>query len=195
MSKFVNSDHLETSLRRVKEYSDNSFNNIETTLNDNIANSANETKTTILSNVEENYVNNQEYEEFVFHTTTTIEQATEGLNIKFNQTSENIQMVDTKLNEFMEQVNSDISLINDEINMNKDPYAININEEGISFTQSSKEIAGVRDERMDVTRLSVSDSLSLHGFKFVPRTTGNLSLVWDDGTNILNSIDTEGDEE
>lgn len=195
MAKFINSDHLETSLRKVKEYLDNSFNNIEATLTDNIVNSANETKTTILSNVEENYINNQEYEEFAFYTTTTIEQATEDLNIKFDQTSENIQIVDTKLNEFIEQVNSDISLINDEINMNKDPYAININEEGISFTQSSKEIAGIRDEEMEVTKLSVSDSLSLHGFKFIPRTTGNISLVWDDGVSALSSRNTEGDEE
>ena len=194
MVKLVNYDNLETSLRRVKEYSDSAFNNFEIILNDNITTKAEETTENILNNIEENYTKAQEYEDFVFQTTVFTEQISENLDIKFNQVTESIQLVDSKINDFMNQVNTDIKILNDELSMNKDPYAINISEEGISLTQSSKEIAGIRDEEMEVTKLSVLDSLSLHGFKFVPRTTGNLSLVWDDGVNTLNNIDTEWDE-
>ena len=195
MAKLVNYDNLEITLRRVKEYSDSAFNNLEIILNDNITTKAEETTENILNNIEENYTKAREYEDFVFQTTVFTEQISENLDIKFNQVTESIQLVDSKINDFMNQVNTDIKILNDELSMNKDPYAINISEEGISLTQSSKEIACVRDEAMDVTKLSVTESLGLYGFKFIPRTTGNLSLVWDDGVNTLNNIDTEGDEE
>ena len=195
MVKLVNYDNLEMSLRRVKEYSDSAFNNFETILNNNITAKAEETTENILNNIEENYTKALEYEDFVFQTTVFSEQISENLDIKFNQLTESIQSVDNKINDFMNQVNTDIKILNDELSMNKDPYAINISEEGISLTQSNKEIACVRDEAMDVTKLSVSDSLGLHGFKFIPRATGNVSLVWDNGVSTLNNIYTEGDEE
>lgn len=195
MAKFINSDHLETSLRRVKEYSDSAFNNLEVTLNDNITAKAEETTENILNNIEENYTKALEYEDFVFQTTVFSEQISENLDIKFNQVTESIQLVDNKINDFMSQVNTDIKILNDELSMNKDPYAINISEEGISFTQSNKDIACVRDEVMDVTKLSVTESLGLHGFKFIPRATGNVSLVWDNGVSTISNDNIDGGEE
>ena len=164
----------------------------EANISNNIATSINNAKNDLRGEIAENYVTGTDYQQFVIKTESAIEQTNSDVNIKFENTSSVIQSVGNKLNSFQNTVETNIRFNEEGIDIGKSnsPFAVNISNEKMSFTEDSKEVAYISNKEMKITDAIIKNSLTLGGFKFVPRTTGNVSLVWDDGGNIIDSAST-----
>lgn len=141
----------------------------------------------IKNDLEDDFVSKTDYEEFTISTNSSIEQTKSDVNIKFESTTEIIQSINGQLTELRSNVETSIGFNENgmTIGRNDSPFSVNVDNNKLSFRQESKEVAYISNDEMKITDANVQNSLTLGSFKFFPRTTGNLSLVWDDNGNII----------
>ena len=132
------------------------------------------------------YVTNKDYEEFKAMTSSSIEQTSNDVTIKFNTTTQNIQSVGGELAQFKESVQTNIRLHEDGISIGKtdNPFSVDITNQKMSFKDQGTEVAYISNQEMRITDAIIENALTLGNFKFIPRTTGNVSLIWDDMGNM-----------
>ena len=140
-----------------------------------------------MANVEENYAPKKDYEEFKKTTSSAIEQTNKDVTIKFNTTTENIQSVSGELSTFKNSVESNINFSSDGIKISKSnsPFSVDIGNSKMSFREAGVEVSYISNQEMNITDAVVENSLTLGNFKFIPRVTGNMSLIWDDHGNMI----------
>lgn len=161
---------------------------LESTLNNNINSSVDKAKDDTLAEVDGKYVNKNTYEEFTKVTSSSIEQTNNSVNIKFENTTSQISNVSGELKEFKNTVATNINFSENgvDIGKNDSQFSVNISNEKMSFKDDGEEVAYVSNKEMLITDANIENSLRLGAFKFIPRTNGNTSLVWDDRGNMLN---------
>ena len=171
-----------------EEYTNSAISGSENALNNNISSSISNATTNILNNVSDNYTAKSDYEEFKKTTSSAIEQTNASVNIKFENTTSQISNVSGELKEFKNTVATNIHFSENGIDIGKNdsPFSVNISNEKMSFKDDGEEIAYVSNKEMLITDANIENSLRLGAFKFIPRTNGNTSLVWDDRGNMLN---------
>ena len=161
---------------------------LESTLNNNINSSVDKAKDDTLAEVDGKYVNKNTYEEFTKVTSSSIAQTNASVNIKFENTTSQISNVSGELKEFKNTVatNIDFSENGIDIGKNDSQFSVNISNDKMSFKDDGEEVAYVSNKEMLITDANIESSLRLGAFKFIPRTNGNTSLIWDDRGNMLN---------
>ena len=84
-------------------------------------------------------------------------------------------------------ISTNINFSNDGIDIGKSdsPFSVNINNQCMSFKEEGTEVAYISNKEMRITDAIVENSMILGNFKFIPRTTGNMSLIWDDMGNMI----------
>ena len=171
-----------------EEYTNSAISGSENALNNNISSSISNATTNILNNVSDNYTAKPDYEEFKKTTSSAIEQTNNSVNIKFENTTSQISNVSGELKEFKNTVATNIHFSENgiDIGKNDNPFSVNISNEKMSFKDDGEEIAYVSNKEMLITDANIENSLRLGAFKFIPRTNGNTSLIWDDRGNMLN---------
>ena len=164
----------------------------EANMNSNITSSINNAKDDLRGEMANNYVSNVDYQSFIISTESSFEQTNADITMKFENTTSLVQSVNNNLQNFQNTVETNIRFSEDgvDIGKNDSPFAVNISNEKMSFTENSKEVAYISNSEMKITDAIIKNSLTLGGFKFIPRTTGNVSLVWHDGGNLIRPIDT-----
>ena len=170
----------------MEDYTNTMVNNLNNTVNSNINSSINKAKTDTLNEVADKYVTNKDYEEFKTTTSSSIEQTSNDVIIKFNTTTQNIQSVGGELAQFKESVQTNIRLHEDGISIGKtdNPFSVDITNQKMSFKDQGTEVAYISNQEMRITDAIIENALTLGNFKFIPRTTGNVSLIWDDMGNM-----------
>lgn len=161
---------------------------LESTLNNNINSSVDKAKDDTLAEVDGKYVNKNTYEEFTKVTSSSIEQTNNSVNIKFENTTSQISNVSGELKEFKNAVATNINFSENGIDIGKNDsqFSVNISNDKMSFKDDGEEVAYVSNQEMLITDANIESSLRLGAFKFIPRTNGNTSLIWDDRGNMLN---------
>ena len=170
----------------MEDYTNTIANNLNNTFNSNISSSINKAKTDTLNEVADKYVTNKDYEEFKTMTSSSIEQTSNDVTIKFNTTTQNIQSVGGELAQFKESMQTNIRLHEDGISIGKtdNPFSVDITNQKMSFKDQGTEVAYISNQEMRITDAIVENALTLGNFKFIPRLTGNISLIWDDMGNM-----------
>ena len=170
----------------MEDYTNTIANNLNNTFNSNINSSINKAKTDTLNEVADKYVTNKDYEEFKTTTSSSIEQTSNDVIIKFNTTTQNIQSVGGELAQFKESVQTNIRLHEDGISIGKtdNPFSVDITNQKMSFKDQGTEVAYISNQEMRITDAIIGNALTLGNFKFIPRLTGNVSLIWDDMGNM-----------
>ena len=179
---------VDTKDEEIEANTTNAIASSEANINNNIDSAIEKATTDTLANVEENYAPKKDYEEFKKSTASSIEQTTKDVTIKFDNVTESVKSVGGELKEFKETVSSNIQFSEDGINISRtdSPFAVNISNEKMSFTDTGQEVAYISNREMRITDAVVENSLTLGNFKFIPRVTGNVSLIWDNLGNIIN---------
>ena len=170
-----------------EEYTNSAISSSENALNNNISSSISNATNNILNNISDNYTAKSDYEEFKKTTSSAIEQTNKDVTIKFNTTTENIQSVSGELSTFKNSVESNINFSSDGVKISKSnsPFSVDIGNSKMSFREAGVEVAYISNQEMNITDAVVENSLTLGNFKFIPRVTGNMSLIWDDHGNMI----------
>ena len=161
---------------------------LDNALNDNITSAVDKAKNDTLDEVADKYTLNKDYEEFTKMTTSSIEQTNNKVDTTFTSVTTNIQSVNGQLTEFKNTVDTHIRMDSDGISIGKSdsPFSVNISNQKMSFKEQGTEVAYISDKEMRITDAVIENSMVLGNFKFIPRITGNMSLIWDDLGNIIN---------
>ena len=167
---------------------DDAIRNAENALNNNIASTTDKVKNDTLTEADNKYANKSDYEEFKKVTSSSIEQTNNSVNIKFQNTTSQISNMSGELNEFKSSVTTNINFTENGIDIGKNDsqFSVNISNDKMSFKDDGEEVAYVSNKEMLITDANIESSLRLGAFKFIPRTNGNTSLIWDDRGNMLN---------
>lgn len=170
-----------------EDYIDTSVTTSEKNLNNNIDSAVSDAKNDILNEVDGKYVNSNEYAEFKKTTSSSIEQTSKDVELKFNTVNEGMQTVNGELKEFKNAVSTNIRFSGEGIDIGKSdsPFAVNINNQKMSFKENGIEVAYISNQEMRITDAVVENSLTLGNFMYLPRVTGNVSLIWDDMGNLI----------
>ena len=172
----------------VEEYTNSSIANSENALNDNINSAVDKAKSDTLAEVNDKYANKTDYEEFKKTTSSAIEQTNNSVTVSFGKATESIQNINGELTSFKSSVQSNIRMSEDGIDIGKSnsPFSVNISNQRMSFKEEGTEVAYVSNKEMRITDAVIENSMVLGNFKFIPRITGNTSLIWDDMGNLCN---------
>ena len=162
--------------------------NTETSVNSNINSAVDKAKADTLAEANDKYANKTDYEEFKKTTSSSIEQTNNAVTVKFNNAIETAQSISGELTEFKNSVTTNINMNEDGISIGKSnsPFSVNISNDKMSFKEEGTEVAYISNKEMRITDAVVENSMVLGNFKFIPRITGNTSLIWDDMGNLCN---------
>ena len=183
---------LEQNLEGFKTEVSETVTNVETTLNSNIETATQVAKDEVLNDVANNYVDSGTYTEFTNSVASSFEQTSSEMEMKFTTVSEGVTQVGDNLEEYKNTVSTNIRFSEDGIEIGKtdSPFGVNISNEKMSFTEDEAEVAYISNKEMLITHANIKNSLRIGFYKFMPRKSGNMSLVWDEGDNLFVSGDT-----
>ena len=156
------------------------FSRAEEDINNNITSSIEEAKGEMLNNIANNYVDKDAYTQFTSSVSSSFEQTTSDMEMKFTTVSEGFAQVNDSLESYKETVSTNIRFSEDGIEIGKtdSPFGVSINNEKMSFTENNAEIAYISNQELLITDANVTNSLKIGHYKFIPRNNGNLSLIW-----------------
>ena len=160
--------------------SNTNFSRAEEGINNNIASSIEDAKGEMLNNIANNYVDKDAYVQFTNSVSSSFEQTTSDMEMKFTTVSEGFTQVNNSLESYKETVSTNIRFSEDgmEIGKTDSPFGVSISNEKMSFTENNAEIAYISNQEMLITDANITNSLKIGHYKFIPRSNGNLSLIW-----------------
>ena len=160
--------------------SNTNFSRAEEGINNNITSSVEDAKGEILNNITNNYVDKDTYAQFTSSVSSSFEQTTSDMEMKFTTVSEGFAQVNDSLESYKDTVSTNIRFSEDgvEIGKTNSPFGVSISNKKMSFTENNTEIAYISNQEMLITDANVTNSLKIGHYKFIPRNNGNLSLIW-----------------
>ena len=139
----------------------------------------------ILSSVYEEYTAKGETEQLEQRLLSLIDQTSSDITFRFDQATNYTVEVNDELQSFIDEVRSYQRFSADGLEIGKEgsPFQSRFSNTRLSFLQDGVEIAYVSNNKLYITDVEISHKLtignSINGyFDFVPRTNGNLSIVW-----------------
>ena len=109
------------------------------------------------------------------------------MDTKISNVSKTVDSLNEQLKNFKGALGNNIQTSGGSINIGSSNRStdINVNDNGMSFVNNNQEVASIYDRQMSITNVTVENSLTLGSFKFLPRNTGDTSLIWDDHGNMI----------
>lgn len=132
----------------------------------------------IKSTVAENYYLKDETDALVSSVSTVFEQTLGGVEIQFNQFSQDLEALAAGADAEFEEIKKYIRFVDGKILLGEvgNELELQIANDRISFLQDGAEVAYFSDRKLYVTDADVTHSLRLGNFAFMPRANGNLSF-------------------
>ena len=179
-------NHKHDDIYYTEEEIDEILTTSETNINTNMNSAISDSKTEVLGNVSNNYVTTKDYNDFKSNVSSQISQTETNMDTKISNVSKTVDSLNEQLKNFKGALGNNIQTSGGSINIGSSSSStdINVNDNGMSFTNNNQEVAYISNQQMTMTDAVIRNSLALGNFKFVPKTTGNTSLVWDDMGNL-----------
>lgn len=160
---------------------------LETTLNGNIDGAVSNAKGDILTNVDENYTNKNDFIILSETVSSSFKQTSEDIVASFDKAQIYTKEVDGKLQEFQDTVGSHIRFSADGIDLGRlnSPFTATLDHQQLAFKQDGVTVAYVGNNKLYITEAEIIDSLRLGNatvgfFTWVHKSDGNLCLKWSD---------------
>ena len=179
-------NHKHDDIYYTEEEIDEILTTSETNINTNMNSAISDSKTEVLGNVSNNYVTAKDYNDFKSNISSQISQTETNMDTKISNVSKTVDSLNEQLKNFKGALGNNIQTSGGSINIGSSNSStdINVNDNGMSFVNNNQEVAYISNQQMTMTDAVIRNSLALGNFKFVPKTTGNTSLVWDDMGNL-----------
>ena len=132
----------------------------------------------IKSTVAENYYLKDETDALVSSVSTVFEQTLGGVEIQFNQFSQDLAALAAGTDAEFEEIRKFVRFVDGKILLGEvgNELELEIANDRISFLQDGAEVAYFSNRKLYVTDTEILHSLQLGSFAFMPRTNGNLSF-------------------
>lgn len=147
-------------------------------LEENLQASIQESSTSLLLTVSENYYLKDETDSLVQSVSTELEQTKDSFNMTFTQYSADLDALASGTDAEFEEIRKYIRFSDGKILLGEvgNELELQIANDRISFLQNGAEVAYFTDRKLYVTDGEYTNSLTLGQFAFIPRTNGNLSF-------------------
>lgn len=183
----ANSILLGASEVTTKERVDSSMIGMAAMLNDNLDGTITQAQDSILQNMADNYVPNNELISLRETVSSNFEQTNKNIEVQFTTTQEYTKEVDGKLQAFQNTVGTNIRFSEDGIELGKtnSPFRATLSNEKLSFQQDNEEVAYISNNKMYITNAEIEETLRIGNksdgfFTWIQGSNGNLSLKWSD---------------
>ena len=180
-------NHKHDDIYYTEEEMDEILTTSETNINTNMNSAISDSKTEVLGNVSNNYVTAKDYNDFKSNISSQISQTETNMDTKISNVSKTVDSLNEQLKNFKGALGNNIQTSGGSINIGSSNSStdINVNDNGMSFVNNNQEVASIYDRQMSISNVTVENSLTLGSFKFLPRNTGDTSLIWDDHGNMI----------
>ena len=147
-------------------------------LEENLQSSIQESSTSLLLTVSENYYLKDETDALVSSVSTELEQTKDSFNMTFTQYSADLDALAAGTDAEFEEIKKYIRFSDGKILLGEvgNELELQIANDRISFLQNNVEVAYFTNRKLYVTDGEYTNSLTLGQFAFIPRTNGNLSF-------------------
>lgn len=152
---------------------------MEETITEFYNSSLEQTKSDIISKVEEGFLAKDEWDNIQqLITDTVVKQTSEGIDISFHTTKELIDSLSETVDTNRMTIEKFIRFVNGRIQLGQSDsvFLLEITNSRISFLENNSEVAYISDSQLVITDANIKNSLSLGKFHFMPRTNGNMSI-------------------
>ena len=139
------------------------------------------TKDEIRAMVENGYLTKNEADELEQRITKSIiEQQSDTVTIRFNESKELVEKLEGVVQTNKEEIEKFIRFIKGriEIGESDSAFSLEITNEKIAFLDRGSEIAYISNSQLVITDANIQNSLSVGKFHFVPRSNGNMSIKY-----------------
>ena len=139
------------------------------------------TKDVIRAMVENGYLTKNEADELEQRITKSIiEQQSDTVTIRFNESKELVEKLEGVVQTNKEEIEKFIRFIKGriEIGESDSAFSLEITNEKIAFLDRGSEIAYISNSQLVITDANIQNSLSVGKFHFVPRSNGNMSIKY-----------------
>ena len=143
-------------------------------VNQSVENSENNTRTML-----QEYAKTSEVEDLRNTVSTTIDQTSEEINIKFDTVNQRITDENGIVTKQIEEINKYIRLVDGDIILGEigNDLTTKIANGRISFLyKDDTEVAYISENKLYITNAEILESIIIGNFAFMPRTNGNLSF-------------------
>ena len=164
---------------------DESFADLADIVNANNANTASliqssieQTKDSIISQVEASYYTKTEAEELMTQMSTQFQQTENSFEMQFNALRMIVDQVNESADTNYSNIQKYIRFVDGHIviGVEGNPFSLDIGNDRISFMQNNSEIAYISNHEFYITSGIITQNLRIGNFEFRPRSNGNLSL-------------------
>lgn len=148
-----------------------------------IQTSMTQTATDIVLQALTEYTKTSDYDAFRQEVENRFAVSDNGISILYRQLDEKITDVDGKQTASQTELKKYINFDQGDIvlSASDSTESLRIKNDRISFMDGNSEVAWISDSELHITNATIDKSLKLGDFMFVPRSSGNLSLVWAGG--------------
>ena len=110
-----------------------------------------------------------------------------GMNLRFESTGGNINDIYEELVNLKKDIYNNIRFDTAglAISQNDSPFALDISEKEIIFTENNKEVVKIAGNKLSASNIVADNSLTLGAFRFISKKNGHLSLAWNDEGNLV----------
>lgn len=139
------------------------------------------TKDEVRAMVENGYLTKNEADELEQRITKSIiEQQSDTVTIRFNESKELVEKLEGVVQTNKEEIEKFIRFIKGriEIGESDSAFSLEITNEKIAFLDRGSEIAYISNSQLVITDANIQNSLSVGKFHFVPRSNGNMSIKY-----------------
>ena len=165
-----------------------------TSASDNASKQIIDSQEDILDKINEDYATKTDLNLMQETFNSSFEQTAESIDMVFSQSKAGIEEVDGRLNQYQQQVSQYIRFDAEGMELGEagSNFTTRLDNERLSFKDGETEVAYISNKKMMITDANINVSLGIGGFRFIPRPNGNMSLIWDEGTNAA-TINEEDD--
>lgn len=187
MSKLVNYKQFEEVFKKIKTYIDDNIQQTRDLSNENTTAYIEAVKEEIFDILANNYASLETFQEYSDALSLSFQLLQYGMNLRFESTGGNINDIYEELVNLKKDIYNNIRFDTAglAISQNDSPFALDISEKEIIFTENNKEVVKIAGNKLSASNIVADNSLTLGAFRFISKKNGHLSLAWNDEGNLI----------
>lgn len=187
MSKLVNYKQFEEVFKKIKTYIDDNIQQTRDLSNENTTVYIEAVKEEIFDILANNYASLETFQEYSDALSLSFQLLQYGMNLRFESTGGNINDIYEELVDLKKDIYNNIRFDTAglAISQNDSPFALDISEKEIIFTENNKEVVKIAGNKLSANNIVADNSLTLGAFRFISKKNGHLSLAWNDEGNLI----------
>ena len=176
MSKLVYYNQFEEVFKKIKTYIDDNIQHTQDLSNENTTAYIEAVKEEIFDILANNYASLETFQEYSDALSLSFQLLQYGMNLRFESTGGNINDIYEELVNLKKDIYNNIRFDTAglAISQSDSPFAMDISEKEIIFTENNKEVVKIAGNKLSASNIVADNSLTLGAFRFISKKNGHL---------------------